>query len=141
MIDKEYIKRSDLCYKEPMKYEESNITFTEYQNRTRETAVYPDVTIHGRQDVRVNFIYPLIGISGEVGEIEEKFKKIIRDDNGIVSDSRRVEISKEIGDCLWYISEIANSLGLNLGKIAEQNLEKLKSRKDRNVIHGSGDNR
>jgi hypothetical protein len=42
---------------------------------------------------------------------------------------------------LWYISALASDLDISLNEIAENNLQKLASRKERNVIGGSGDNR
>ena len=88
-----------------------------------------------------NYIYPLIGLAGETGEVSEKFKKIIRDKNGVISDEDKKEIVKEMGDVLWYLSQICTELGVEFDTVAEANIEKLKSRKERGVVHGSGDNR
>ena len=88
-----------------------------------------------------NFIYPVLGLCGESGEIAEKIKKVIRDEGGIVSEHKREEIKKELGDVLWYISQIATELGLSLDAVAKLNIEKLRSRLERNKIFGSGDNR
>lgn len=51
------------------------------------------------------------------------------------------ELQKELGDALWYISQIATELGLSLEEIASANLKKLLSRKESGVLGGSGDNR
>ena len=88
-----------------------------------------------------NFIYPVLGLCGESGEIAEKIKKVIRDEGGIVSEHKKEEIKKELGDVLWYISQIATELRLSLDAIAKANIEKLQSRLERNKISGSGDNR
>ncbi|HOS88239.1 MAG TPA: nucleoside triphosphate pyrophosphohydrolase family protein [Candidatus Pacearchaeota archaeon] len=109
------------------------MTFEEYQNESRKTAIYPNLNN--------NFIYPTLGLAGEAGEVVEKIKKAIRDDNGIVSEERKIEIAKELGDVLWYVANLAKELDLSLENIACQNIEKLKSRQDRNELHGSGDNR
>ena len=53
----------------------------------------------------------------------------------------KVELSKEIGDVLWYLAALSQELGLELQDIAEQNIIKLQSRKDRGLLSGSGDNR
>ena len=95
------------------------MTFEEYQQRSRVTALYPDA---GN-----NFVYPTLGLVGEAGETADKIKKVIRDNAGVMTDEVKIEIGKELGDVLWYI--------------AQQNLEKLLSRKARGVISGSGDNR
>ncbi len=82
-----------------------------------------------------------LGINGESGEIAEKLKKIIRDKQGEVSQKDKEELAKEIGDVLWYLAALADHLGYQLDDIARQNLDKLKSRKERGVLGGSGDNR
>lgn len=107
--------------------------FDKYQKFTNSTAVYPKI---GQK-----FVYPLIGLQGEVGEVSEKIKKIFRDDKGKISKEKKMEIAKELGDVVWYISQISTELGLKLSHIVQANIEKLSSRKERNVIHGSGDNR
>lgn len=116
-----------------MIYLENNMTFEEYQKESRKTAQYPDI---GK-----NFIYQTLGLAGEAGEVAEKIKKVIRDEGGIVSEDKKDDIKKELGDVLWYLAQIASELGLSLDDVARTNIEKLFSRKDRNVISGSGDNR
>ena len=54
---------------------------------------------------------------------------------------KKEEIRKELGDVLWYISQIANELKIPLDEVAEFNIEKLKDRMERGKLHGSGDNR
>ena len=107
--------------------------FSEYQTRSRETAVYPDA---GN-----NIVYPALGLCGEAGETAEKVKKAIRDDAGTLTEERREAIAAELGDVLWYVAQLATEADLDLEQIAESNLAKLASRKQRAVLHGSGDNR
>ncbi|MDD3940261.1 MAG: nucleoside triphosphate pyrophosphohydrolase family protein [Candidatus Pacebacteria bacterium] len=107
--------------------------FNEYQNKARQTAIYPDKDN--------NFIYPTLGLVGEAGEVAEKMKKVIRDDAGIISEEKRTEIVKELGDVMWYIANLAKELNVDLEDVALANLEKLQSRKQRDQLHGSGDNR
>lgn len=83
----------------------------------------------------------LLGLVGEAGEVSEKFKKIIRDHEGRITDEDKREIAKELGDVLWYVSAVASYLGFSLQEVAEMNLEKLFSRRDRGTSRGSGDNR
>ena len=109
------------------------MTLNEYQEKSRKTAKYPDA---GK-----NFIYPTLGLAGEAGEVAEKVKKIIRDEGGAVSNEKREEIKKELGDVLWYVAQIATELGISLDDVAEANIEKLYSRLERGVLGGSGDNR
>ncbi len=105
----------------------------DYQSRSRATAVYPGAG--------ENLLYPTLGLCGEAGEVAEKIKKMIRDDGGVLSDERRAALSKELGDVLWYLAQIATEADLQLDAIAEANIEKLTSRHRRNVLQGSGDDR
>ena len=92
-------------------------------------------------DINPQLMGQILGLVGESGEVADKFKKIIRDKAGKLSDEDRREMAKELGDVLWYINSIAVLIGLNLEDVANNNLEKLASRKLRNKISGSGDNR
>ncbi len=105
----------------------------EYQSRSRATAVYPGAG--------ENLLYPTLGLCGEAGEVAEKIKKMIRDDDGVLTDERRAALAKELGDVLWYLAQLATEAGLELDAIAEANIEKLSSRQRRNVLQGSGDDR
>lgn len=107
--------------------------FKEYQKKSRVTAIYPN---QGN-----NFIYPTLGLTGEVGEVSEKIKKALRDHDGVISDERREDIKKELGDVLWYIAQLATELGLDLDDIAQTNVDKLYSRMERGKLAGDGDNR
>jgi NTP pyrophosphatase (non-canonical NTP hydrolase) len=109
------------------------MNFEEYQKFSRKTAFYP-----GKDK---NFIYPTLGLAGETGEVAEKIKKIIRDDDGNVDGEKKEELKKELGDVLWYVAQIATELDISFDEIAKLNIEKLRSRKERNTLSGSGDNR
>ena len=91
--------------------------------------------------VSSSVIEKILGLAGEGGEVLDKFKKIIRDKDGIVSPEDREEIGKELGDTLWYVATVARYLDIPLSKIAEKNLDKLESRFERGKLSGSGDNR
>ncbi len=83
----------------------------------------------------------ILGLVGEAGEVAEKFKKIIRDKEGVISEDAKQDIAKELGDVLWYISALSDYLGLTLDEVAEMNIKKLFDRKSRGAGRGSGDNR
>jgi NTP pyrophosphatase (non-canonical NTP hydrolase) len=106
---------------------------SEYQARSRATAVYP-----GAGD---NLLYPTLGLCGESGEVAEKVKKMLRDDGGVLSDERRSALAKELGDVLWYAAQLATEAGLDLDAVATANLEKLLDRQRRGALRGSGDDR
>ena len=86
-----------------------------------------------------NLTYPALGLCGEAGEAAEKVKKAIRDDGGELTPERRNALAAELGDVLWYVAQLATEAGLNLDQVAQSNLDKLLSRRDRAVLHGSGD--
>jgi NTP pyrophosphatase (non-canonical NTP hydrolase) len=108
--------------------------FTEYQEFVASMKVYPE---------KMRVIYPALGLAGEAGEIAEKVKKWIRDEdfeNGM-SIGRREAILSELGDPLWYIASLADDLGFTLQDVVNENQRKLTSRKERGVLKGSGDDR
>ena len=102
------------------------MTFDEYQEFARLTAMYPE-------DVKV--VYPTLGLCGEAGEVAEKIKKHMRDGRSLVG------VGLELGDVLWYISALADDLGITLEEVAQANIDKLASRMERGKLGGSGDDR
>lgn len=117
-----------------------SITFVDYQEGTKDTAfLYLDACKkHGIPP----WVYVALGLAGEAGEICNKLKKIIRDKDSLeIDDELRGIVEKEIGDELWYLTQLAETFDLKLSTIASKNLSKLKSRKDRGVLGGSGDTR
>lgn len=110
------------------------MTFEEYQKQAL-------TTVLSTGDSFKDLLHWVLGLNGEAGEVAEKLKKIIRDKNGVITEEDKLEMAKELGDVLWYIAVFAHDLGVPLDDIAGANLAKLKSRKDRGKLSGSGDNR
>ena len=115
----------------------STMTATEYQEQAKTTAIFP---------ANSALEYLSLGLVGEAGEIANKVKKIIRDKK--VAGTQNADyldfsndIASEIGDVLWYCAMLADYFEVNLGKVMEHNIHKLKDRKLRGVIGGSGDKR
>lgn len=106
------------------------MNMSKYQSEARKTAFYPKES---------GMIYTALGLCGEAGEVAEKIKKYIRDDEDY--HVLRSHLIGELGDVLWYVANLAFEMDLDLGKIAEANLYKLKSRQERNKLGGSGDDR
>lgn len=104
----------------------------EYQKLAQAFMIYPE-------SQKVN--YPILGLTSEAGEVADKYKKIIRDKNGQMSDEDRTEILREVGDVLWYLSAICTDINMPLHQAALMNIQKLNSRLSRDVIKGSGDHR
>jgi NTP pyrophosphatase (non-canonical NTP hydrolase) len=86
-------------------------------------------------------VYPTLGLANEAGEVAGKVKKIFRDKEGRIADEDRQALKYELGDVLWYLTQICTELDLTLEDVAQANLEKLFSRMERGQIRGSGDDR
>jgi len=104
------------------------MNLNEYQQFVIENSIYPE---------QHKFTYTALGLTGEAGEYAEKIKKWLRGDSNLDI----FEASKELGDCLFYVTAAANDLGISLEEVALRNMEKINSRKQRGVIKGNGDNR
>lgn len=106
--------------------------FYTYQQAAKTTAIFPKEQA---------LPYLGLGLVGEAGEVGEKVKKVIRDDDGVVSEEKKNQIVKEIGDVLWYCAVLLDHLDVSMDDAAEMNLEKLFSRHRRGKLQGSGDDR
>ena len=65
-----------------------------------------------------------MGLSGECGEVLDYLKKCLY-------QGHHLEVSvveKELGDVMWYLAVLADTIGLDLADIAEKNIDKLKMR-------------
>ena len=106
--------------------------FNHYQKEAYKTLLHKD---------RDHLAYFALGIAGESGEVADKIKKIFRDKDGIMTEADKEDVGKELGDVLWYLSQLAQYIGMDFADVAQMNLDKLKSRHERGVLGGSGDNR
>lgn len=120
------------------------LTLNEYQKNAMKTCM----------PTSNNWSYMFLNLVGEVGEFASKVAKHIRKENAYISGSSDLyfnefpelsenekELMKEAGDMLWHLSGLCSVMGWSLEDVAQQNLDKLASRKERNVISGDGDNR
>jgi len=110
------------------------MTFDEYQKQALTTAI-----VH--TDPQMDKTICVLGIAGEAGEVVEKWKKIVAYKGGVISEEDKAELAKELGDVVWYIAVLAHNLGLSFDDVMQRNVEKLQSRKQRDVLRGKGDNR
>lgn len=84
--------------------------------------------------------YAIMGLAAEVGELMGHYAKAIRD--GVEDwEDFHGHVIKELGDILWFISALADDLGIGLSDVALLNIRKLESRMKRGTIQGSGDDR
>ncbi len=113
--------------------EQPTPTLAVYQRESRKTwsLIHTDHAI----------VYPTLGLVNEAGEVAGKVKKIFRDKGGVIAPADREALKQELGDVLWYFTQICTELDLTLEEVAAANLEKLFSRLERGVIGGSGDQR
>jgi len=106
------------------------MNFNDYQHRTSSTAIYPE----GKA-----LEYLALGLCSEAGEVAGKLKKVIRDYDSRLTEEKRFELASELGDVLWYVSQLALEINVTLDNVAHENLVKLADRKERGAISGSGD--
>ena len=85
--------------------------------------------------------YPVLGLVGEAGEIANKYKKVLRDDAGLLVEEKREALIDELGDVLWYCANLAADLDTSLADVATRNIDKLLDRQKRGTLQGSGDKR
>jgi NTP pyrophosphatase (non-canonical NTP hydrolase) len=127
-----------------MEDNKKELTLNEYQKQAMTTCM----------PTSDNFSYMFLNLVGEVGEFASKVAKHIRKGNAYISGSSNLyfndfpelsenekELMKEAGDILWQLSGLCTVMGWSLEDVAQMNLDKLASRKERNVIDGNGDNR
>nr|WP_302596960.1 nucleoside triphosphate pyrophosphohydrolase family protein [uncultured Cellulosilyticum sp.] len=65
-----------------------------------------------------------LGLSGEAGEVVDIIKKHIYQGHEL----NKVRIKEELGDVMWYVSELCNAIGIKLSDVMETNIAKLKER-------------
>lgn len=110
------------------------MTFDEYQKVALTTAA------NDKDPLMAKTIWAM-GVAGEAGEVVEKWKKIVAYKEGEVSEEDLAELAKELGDVVWYVAVMADSLGLKFDDVMQRNVKKLADRQKRDVIKGVGDNR
>jgi len=113
----------------------TSITFNSYQSFTQTTAINPNS--------ETDLVYPVLGLGGETGEVQEKLKKFIRKGGDLnkLPEEFKEDLMLELGDVLWYAARIAFVCGYSLEEVATKNIIKLTDRKQRDVILGDGDTR
>lgn len=115
-----------------------SVTFDEYEEQALDTSIYEG-----------KLIYPILGLVSEAGEVADKIKKLIRDEGVDITEDvaeqldpeQRKALAYELGDVLWYLTNVAADIDYSLEEIALLNLDKLAQRKVRGKLQGSGDYR
>lgn len=101
----------------------------EYQKLAMKTAIFPE---------DMGIYYASLGLAGEAGEIANKVKKFIRDGR---TPEKEKQLAAELGDVLWYIACLSQTLSIDLEDVAKDNLYKLAERQRNGTLQGSGDTR
>jgi len=76
-----------------------------------------------------------------VGEVCETVKKAIRDNQGVFDEPRLAKVKNGLHVIVNSLKELCFEYDTTLEDAAQRNLEKLRSRQQRGVLQGSGDNR
>ena len=108
------------------------MTFDDYQKKALSTNINPGTDI---------FFDRMFGLVGEAGEMADKVKKWIRDDQADWKKLDKDLMASELGDVLWYVATLADTLGFRLDEVARRNVDKLASRHQRSKLKGAGDHR
>lgn len=66
----------------------------------------------------------VMGLNGEAGEVVDLLKKFVFHGHKFVKE----DLVKELGDVLWYVALICDSLGITMEEVMEKNINKLKER-------------
>jgi NTP pyrophosphatase (non-canonical NTP hydrolase) len=103
------------------------MTLDEYQQQARATASSGDSAV----------IQGVLGLAGESGEIADRIKRWLRDDGGDPARLDRKILAHELGDALWHVATLADSLGLRLEDVARSNLAWRAHRRQRGAPGGS----
>lgn len=103
------------------------LSFSQYQARSLTSAFYPH---HGENGHPLAVAYVMMGLCGETGEVAEQIKKAWREDHEPkkLTGARRDKVIDELGDVMWYLSQMCSELNVSLEAVAEVNLEKLNAR-------------
>lgn len=126
------VKPADLSLAKSIPHDEGSYTLNAYQIDCKEFISFPD---------NFTITYPCIGLASEAGEVAGVVAKAIRDRKSLSLAELPTMLLPELGDVLWNLAVLAYNVGLSLEDVAAYNIQKLKDRKARNVIAGSGDHR
>ncbi|QDU33582.1 MazG nucleotide pyrophosphohydrolase domain protein [Poriferisphaera corsica] len=95
-------------------------SLNDYQSATATTANEALSTPHNKDGL----INCALGLTGEAGEFADAIKKHIFHGHPLDTD----HLNKELGDILFYLARAAALLNLDLDRVANTNLKKLRNR-------------
>lgn len=110
--------------------------FDEYQKLASRTAIFK------KDDTDHRLALLSMGLAGESGEVVDKIKKLLYYDEAGLTEEGRKLLLFELGDTLWYVTQLAREFNSSLEEVATMNIAKLEDRLKRGVvIKGEGDTR
>ena len=92
------------------------MTLNEYQTQAERTA--------GVASTKNRVLNCGLGLTGEAGEVADIIKKVYFQGHALDDE----KLANELGDVLWYIAILAQTMGWNLEDIAKKNIAKLSAR-------------
>lgn len=113
LMDDEMAERMEMY----AKGDKSGLTLDQYMMLAMRTANH-------EQSDRDKLAEAAMGIAGEAGEVVDHIKKHFSQGHKLNKD----EVSKELGDLLWYMAYMAYILELSLDDVGYGNIEKLERR-------------
>jgi len=128
---------------------DKNVSIQEYSALVSEASkIYEEasrvatVTLSKEELVKIlNVLYTATGLAGEAGEVCNKIKKILRDNNSIIDEDVKQKVLGELGGVAWYLTACAMEFGFSVEDVLNYNHQQIKDRLNRGVIKGDGDNR
>lgn len=107
----------DPCKKcHAFQYWDTKMTANEYQEAAMRTA-----PVSHTENMLANCA---LGLTGEAGEAADLIKKHLFHGHNL----DEVHLAKELGDVMWYVAVMAETIGYDLQTILEMNIEKLRER-------------
>jgi NTP pyrophosphatase (non-canonical NTP hydrolase) len=95
-----------------------NPDFDEYQMLTRKVAMKFGTALQEA------LVYYALGVGGEAGEVVDEVKKVAFHGHEL----NKEKLIEELGDVLWYVARMADSLAVPLSEVAGKNMDKLEKR-------------
>ena len=103
-----------------------HIKFDDYQKETAKSAAYGQgVSSDPDHQLSDAIVYLALGLCGESGEVGNKIKKLVRD-VGYIPNHSSDDLADELGDALWYLARLADTLNFSLSTIAAMNIKKIR---------------
>lgn len=104
------------------------MTGTEYQElamRTNDGQCNVRLTVRVMEEANTgDIINACLGLSGEVGELNDMIKKCIFHESTL----NLAHLKKECGDILWYVALMCEACGWDLSEVMQTNIDKLRMR-------------